>query len=209
MRHLCCMENFIEELRVFAFGGFRPPGCSVLGAWAGEGAAVYAGGEARVQVDPAQVERLQKKALAPLRLDYEVGYERVHGKLARLLTDMVGYVLNGRNLEEAIRIVQTVQTEELPHLAARDLHELAKVNGLKNFTEVLEPALRVLLRRKESRGNVLREDYADTDNIEWAKFTVSARESGGIKIWEEPIPEDEDHLPVQQTKTVHPFFKEG
>jgi succinate dehydrogenase/fumarate reductase flavoprotein subunit len=185
------------------------PGCSVLGAWAGENAALYARGEDRVEVDPAQVDRLQKKALAPLSFDYEVGYERVHGKLVRLLTEVVGCVLNGRNLEEAIGIVQKVQTEELPHLAARDLHDLAKVNGLKNFAEVLEPALRVLLRRKESRGNILREDYPDTDNIEWAKFTVSARESGGIKIWEEPIPEDKDHLPVQATKTQHPFFKEA
>lgn len=186
------------------------PGCSVLGVWAGENSAVYAREEDRVRVDPAQVEKLKKRALAPLRLDYEVGYERVHGELARLLTDVVGYVLDGRNLEGAIRMVQKIQTEEMPHLAARDLHDLAKVNGLKNFAEVLEPALRVLVRRKESRGNVLREDYPETDNIEWAKFTVSKKGAvGNIEIWEEPVPEDADHLPIQRTKTVHPFFKEG
>jgi fumarate reductase (CoM/CoB) subunit A len=185
------------------------PGCSVLGAWAGESAAAHASKGERVRTDPVQADRLLTKAIAPLRLDYEVRYERVHGKLAQLLTEVVGYVLDGKNLEEAIGIVQKVQTEELPHLAARDFHDLAKVNGLKNFTEVLEPALQVLLRRKESRGNVLREDYPDTDNIEWAKFTVSARESGRIKIWEEPVPEDGDHLPVQKTKTMHPFFRVG
>lgn len=120
---------------------------------------------------------------------------------------MVDHVLTARNLEKAIAVTRQIKDEELPRLSAKDLHDLAKVNALKNFIEVFEPALRVMLRTKESRGNVLREDYPEVDNIELAKFTVSRKAaSGDIEIWEEPVPEDQDYPPVQRIKTRHPFF---
>jgi succinate dehydrogenase/fumarate reductase flavoprotein subunit len=182
------------------------PGCSVLGAWAGESAAEFAQGRKETEVDLDQVAGLEKRAMEPLHRNGDVFFGTVHGKLEALLMEVIDHVLTGANLRKAIAFTEQTKEEYLPRLSAKDLHDLSKVNGLKNFLEVFEPALRVVLRRKESRGNVLREDYPDIDNVEWAKFTVSAREKGRIRIWEESIPEDDDHLPVQRIKTRHPFF---
>jgi len=185
------------------------PGSSVLGAWAGENAAEYVKACGEVMPDSAQVEELTRKILAPLEREKGLSYHEVHAKVGRLISDVVDHVLVGKNLAAALEAARAIKGEELPRLAARDPHELAKVNGLNNFVEAFEPALMVLLRRQESRGNVLREDYPEIDNIEWAKFTVCKKENDDkIKIWEEPIPEDEDHLPVQRVKVLHPFFAE-
>jgi succinate dehydrogenase/fumarate reductase flavoprotein subunit len=185
------------------------PGSSVLGAWAGENAAESVQGCGEAAPNPAQMEKLAGKVLAPLEREKGLGYHEVHAKIGRLISDVVDHVLVGKNLAGALEAARAIKKEELPRLAAKDPHELAKVNGLKNFVEAFEPALMVLLRRQESRGNVLREDYPEIDNIKWAKFTVCRKEGEEvIKIWEEPIPEDEDHLPVQRVKVLHPFFAE-
>jgi succinate dehydrogenase/fumarate reductase flavoprotein subunit len=183
------------------------PGCSVLGAWAGESAGEFARGQKETRIDLDQVRELEKRAIEPLHRNGDVFFGDVHGKLEALLMKVIDHVLTGANLGKAVAFTEQIKEEDLPRLSAKDLHDLAKVNGLKNFIEVFEPALRVVLRRKESRGNVLREDYPETDNFEWAKFTVSKKgASGNIEIWEEPVPEDRDHLPIQRTKTMHPFF---
>ena len=182
-------------------------GCSVLGAWAGESAAQFAQGRSETRIDLDQAGDIERRAMNPLYRNGHVFFADVHGKLEALLTDVIDHVLTSANLEKAIAVTEQIKEEYLPRLSAKDLHDLAKVNGLKNFIEVFEPALRVVLRRKESRGNVLREDYPETDNIEWAKFTVLKKgATGNIEIWEEPVLEDKDHLPVQRSKTRHPFF---
>jgi len=184
------------------------PGCSVLGAWAGENAADYVKGCEGVMAHPAQVEKLEAEALSPLRLKEGTTFGAVHQDLQSLLNDVIDHVLNQANLEKGLEEIQRIKAEQLPRIKAGDLHELSKVNGLKNFVAVFEPALRVLLRRRESRGNVLREDCPEIDNVKWAKFTVCRRERNDqIKLWEEPIPEDGDHMPFEKKKSIHPFFQ--
>ena len=183
------------------------PGSSVLGAWAGENAGEYVQGCGDIPVDRSQIEELTREALAPLGVAQGVTYGEVHRKLQRILSEDVDHVLSGTNLTRALEEIRQIRAEALPRLKAAEPHELAKVNGLKNFVVAFEPALAVLLRRKESRGNVLREDYPEIDDVEWARFTVCRKEiDGGLKLWEEPVPEDDDHLRVERRKVVHPFF---
>jgi succinate dehydrogenase/fumarate reductase flavoprotein subunit len=184
------------------------PGSSVLGAWAGENAGEWVRGCGDIQPDGSQVEALIGEALAPLEAGRGVTYDEVHGKLERILSEEVDHILNGTRLERALEEIRQIKAESLPRLKAADPHELAKVNGLKSFVTAFEPALAVLLRRKESRGNVLREDYPEIDDLHWASFTVCRMEGGGrLKLWEEPVPEDGDHLRVEKRKVIHPFFQ--
>jgi succinate dehydrogenase/fumarate reductase flavoprotein subunit len=196
-----CSDGAYQGMSLSLHGG------SVTGAWAGENAAQYVEGRGLDPADRAQAEELIRQARYPLEFAKGISYGQSHEKLERLLVEVVGHVLNGKNLELALQTARAIKGEDLPRLSARDPHELGKINGLKNFTEMFEPALMVLLRRKESRGNILREDYPETDNIDWTKFTVFRKEIEGIKFWEEPIPEDEDHLPYEKTRMLHPFFK--
>lgn len=186
------------------------PGSSVVGAWAGENAGEYVRGSGDIRVERSQAEELIGETLAPLDAARGMTYGEVHRKLEKILSEDVDHVLNGKNLERALERLQQIRTEDLPRLKAADPHELAKVNGLKNFVVAFEPALAVLLRRKESRGNILREDYPETDDFEWGKFTLCRKEAGGgIRLWEEPVPEDEDHLRAERKKATHPYFVNG
>jgi succinate dehydrogenase/fumarate reductase flavoprotein subunit len=183
------------------------PGSSVVGAWAGERAAEYVRGSETAGADRAQAEELVRWALTPLKVEKGVEFEEIHARLRRLYIEVIDHVLDGRNIEHALETACAIKAEDSPRLSARDPHELTKVNALKNFLDVFELALMALSRRKESRGNVLRADCPETDNAEWAKFTVLKKEKNGIRIWEEPIPEDEDHLPFERKKTLHSYFR--
>jgi succinate dehydrogenase / fumarate reductase flavoprotein subunit len=184
------------------------PGCSVMGAWAGESASAQVREREAGKVNSAQVGELASRALAPLARDKGVSFQQAHKRFERLYVDVIDRVLTAESLERSLQVARSVRSEDLPRMTARDPHELTKVNALKNFVGAFEAVLMVLLRRKESRGNVLREDCPETDNVEWAKFTVLKKEWGdAIRLWEEPIPEDDEHTPHEKTKTVHSFFR--
>ncbi|MBM2811542.1 MAG: fumarate reductase [Chloroflexi bacterium] len=183
------------------------PACSVTGAWAGESAADFVRGAAATPPDPEQVDELIERALAPLQREDGASFPVVHELFQRMYLEEMGNVLHAERLERALSQAEAIRTEELPRLSASDPHDLAKVNALKNFAEMLAPALTVLLRRQESRGNILREDYPFIDNENWGCYTVFRRRpDGGTDFWEEPIPEDAEY-PVARVKTGHPFFR--
>ncbi len=181
------------------------PEASVLGAWAGENAAEYVKGCGKSEEDMDQVGGLIEKTLAPLSVGQGVSFKQIHTKIERLVTEVIDHVLHGKRLEQAVEVVEDLKSKEINRLVASNPHELAKVHALKNFIECFEQSLRVLLRRTESRGNVLREDYPVIDNSRWAQFTVLRKEAQGVRIWEEPIPEDRPQ--VEKVKIPHPFFR--
>jgi len=183
------------------------PEASVVGAWAGESAAEFTKECAENVLDQRQVESLVAKALAPLNQDagQKVSFGVLHSKLENFIVKDIDHILNGGRLDHALETVGEIKAREVDRLAAADPHELAKVHALKNFIECFEPAARVVLRRTESRGNVLRDDYPFIDNSQWAKFTVFRKEAESVRIWEEPLPEDRPR--VEKAKIPHPFFR--
>ena len=195
---ICCDGAYIRMSQSL-------PEASVLGAWAGENAAEYVKGCGKSEEDRDQVGRLIEKTLAPLKIGQGVSFKQIHSNIERLVTEVIDHVLHGERLKQAAEVVEDLKSKEVNRLVASNPHELAKVHALKNSIECFEQSLRVLLRRTESRGNVLREDFPEIDNTQWAQFTVLRKEALGVRIWEEALPEDRPQ--VEKVKILHPFFR--
>ncbi len=51
-----------------------------------------------------------------------------------------------------------------------------------------EMILQSVLFRQESRGFVYREDFPDTDNINWLKWVMVGRGEDGVQAWAQDFP---------------------
>jgi succinate dehydrogenase/fumarate reductase flavoprotein subunit len=85
---------------------------------------------------------------------------------------------------------------------------LARVNGLKLSLPIMKLILQIMEHRKESRGNILREDYPHTDNDHWLTHTVVQRLSEReTSLRDIPVPEDWWIFRPQKGKFLHPYFQ--
>ncbi len=191
--------------------GGHLPFCSVTGDWAGEAAGKYAAETARSPLITKQVDAAAEAIQAPLQRRDGLPYDQVHRQLGELLMEKVGLVLNAERLEYALQKVLELREEQVPRLRARDFHELAKVLGIMQYTQVLEATLRAYLYRKESRVAFIREDFPVIDNVNWVKMVVVQRENNGLRLWDEPLPDSFHVDPVRPTQHLHLVFrsKEG
>jgi succinate dehydrogenase/fumarate reductase flavoprotein subunit len=135
-------------------------------------------------------------------------YREVHERVKSIFIEL-GTILNESKLTQAIDKIQAIREDDVRDLRATNPHDLVKVLGLSNVTEVGELVLRFLKHRTESRGSVLREDFPYTGNECWLVRTFSRKQANGeIVLWDEPIPEEEwvFRKPVRE-KILHPFFR--
>ncbi len=92
-----------------------------------------------------------------------------------------------KSLTGAIEKIESIKAD-LPKMKAKDYHELMVCNETKAMALVAELMLRSALERKESRGFHYREDYPETDNKNWLKWTVADNVDGKVVISTEDIP---------------------
>jgi len=76
----------------------------------------------------------------------------------------------------------------VPHLTAKDAHELRLVHETKNMILSAEMKLRASLFRKESRGTHYREDYPRRNDPNWLAWVKIGMVDGQMKLSKEPIP---------------------
>lgn len=181
--------------------------CSVTGHWAGEAAAAHAAGVQPGAPKREQVEAAIRGITAPLNRADGVLYESVHRRLGELLMAKLGLVLHAERLEFVLQRLLEIRDEEVSRLRARDLHELAKVWGLMNYTQLLEAILRAYLYRTESRVAFIREDYPVIDNVNWVKMVVVQNRGAYLRLWDEPLPESFHLIPVRPTQNPHLVFR--
>ena len=188
--------------------GGHLPFCSVTGHWAGETAAEFA---QRAKLKPLiedQVAQAVDDMEAPLKRPDEVLYAPVHRRLGELVMEKVGLVLRADRLQAALDELNALRSNEISRLHARDTHDLAKVWGLKHYTDVLEATLRAYLYRTESRVAFIREDYPVIDNVNWVKMVVVQKDGQNLKLWDEPLPESFHVVPVRPTQHMHLVFRQ-
>ena len=186
--------------------GQQLTGCAVMGRWAGRGACaalkeLHDWAEPDDTVACERVESLLERASHGA---YE--YVRVHEKVQSILTAVVGYELAEDKFVMALEHLANVRTE-VTGIRATDLHDLVKAISLQSFCEVFEVVLRVMMRRKESRGNVIRVDEPYTDNVNWLSYTRVRRGNGGIlEMWEDQRPDTTDYIPVRRARVLSSYF---
>ncbi len=144
-----------------------------------------------------------EEVLAPLKVPKGMGSDEFTRRLLEnLIPYRIAYLRDEPTLKEALAKVQRLRQETLQKVIARDPHELVKANEMRSMVWVAEMILQSVLFRQESRGFVYREDYPNTDNVNWLKWVMICKEESGVKVWGEGFPTPYIQPPVG----IYPAF---
>ena len=180
--------------------------CAVGGWYAGAAAAKTAGQDTGGQLVKAQVDGLAKSMIEPIERRDGPDFGAVRDELEALYGTDITEVLNADRLGGILARIEDIRCRLAPNMRADEPRDLAKVLGMSNFLQCMEISVRVVQRRTESRGNVLREDFPYIDNENWLNYTFVGRGSNGDLVFnEEPIPEH--HRIPEREMVLHPFFR--
>ncbi|MBC7246293.1 MAG: FAD-binding protein [Actinobacteria bacterium] len=141
------------------------------------------------RIDGAQAAALRKEIFAPARRD-GAGVSALD-----LVREVQGAMTPVRysnwkseaRMWEALGMVLKVK-DRLSGLKAEDPHDLARCNEARSMALCAEMFYRASLERKESRGWFVREDYPDTDNVNWLKWIIIHDREGEMVLSTEDIP---------------------
>lgn len=191
--------------RLFAAGEAAAPSAVVTGlaaaatsgARAGASAAALARDSDDVAPDAEQIEELRRHTFAPLNDGRNRALEP-ETVLLDLQEAVIPYdrllLRHGDRMAAALQRVEKLRDEDVPQLHAYDLHYLRLCHEVANLTLAAELQLKACIRRTETR-NILREDYPETDNVDWLKWIFVRNDAGGQQWWTEDVPLD--RYPVQ------------
>lgn len=163
--------------------------CLVSGPRAGRFAAEYSKEIGEVKIEEEMVNDLKKYVLSPLEKKEGIEPDTAIIALQEAIMPYEVFVIpRQEKLENALKEVIRIRDNQLPLLFAYDPHYLTLANEARNMVKCAEIWLRCALERKESRHGLWKEDYPETDNIEWLKWMIVKEECGAMKISSDPIP---------------------
>ena len=169
-------------------GGWATCITATTGYSAGEAAAQFVQGHDAVAFD---------EAYAASRLEAFTGYLGKDGIAPKdVISDMrevmsapdIALMKTGKGLSRGLDRVEEIRAEVLPHLGARDPHELAKLFEATSTVLLTELCLNAALMRKESRAGHYREDYPERDNEHWLKWIEQKQVDGKREVHTVPVP---------------------
>jgi succinate dehydrogenase / fumarate reductase flavoprotein subunit len=170
----------------------------VFGKRAGEYAAKFAREHGAVKLDTAEIDAVEKRALAPFERDGGEGPYQVQDALQETMQDLVGIVRAQGEMERALDIITTLK-ERACRVSVKGNREYNPgwhtALDLDNLLTVSEAITRSALERKESRGGHFRDDYPDK-SAEYATFNLVIKKGPGgeMALSREPIPPMPEHL---------------
>jgi len=136
-----------------------------------------------------QIREKVDEVMAPVRRSEDITADQITHRLQEILVPYpVAYIRNQARLLDALEKVQVLSRIDVPRVGASNPHELVKANEVRSMTCVAEMILKSVLCRRESRGYVYREDYPNTDNINWLKWIMIKQCSSGMEIWAQDFP---------------------
>jgi succinate dehydrogenase / fumarate reductase flavoprotein subunit len=152
-------------------------------------AAEYAAGLAAVpDVNYELATQLKQKIFAPMTRTAGVSALELVRAIQNAMTPVrYSNWKSEDRMKEALGMVLDVKSK-LPELKAADPHDLARCNEAASMALCAEMFYRASLERKESRGWFVREDYPETDNVNWLKWIILQNKDGEIAISTERIP---------------------
>jgi succinate dehydrogenase/fumarate reductase flavoprotein subunit len=143
---------------------------------------------AEPKVDLAHAQELKEGMFQPLQRESGIApTELVHAIQEAVAPIKYSNWRSEERMKEALGMVLDVRAK-LPELKARDTHDLAACNEAKSMALCAEMFYRASLERKESRGWFVREDFPETDNVNWLKWIILKDKDGEMTLSTEDIP---------------------
>jgi len=184
------------------------PFAAVSGAIAGTSAAKYAKDIEEASVDEAQVQELRAVTLAPLNRKRGVEPDHVVLALQEIVSPKeVSIIIEESRLRKALEQIEDIASTQLPFVIAYDPHYLRMAHEAQNMVLCAQMWLKSILQRKESRGALLREDYPETDNVNWLKWVTIQKGKEGMETATENVPIEQYPLKPKREKFLHPMWQ--
>ncbi|KXA98051.1 hypothetical protein AKJ40_04960, partial [candidate division MSBL1 archaeon SCGC-AAA259M10] len=161
--------------------------------WSGETSAKYASERAEKigvsEPNTKQINAEKRRVESFLRSKPDDGLipSQVQKKIRDLMWDKMWIIKNREGIKEAISGLQKIREEDIPKMGLESttrkgnfawLHALEVINMLT----VSELMARASLKRKESRGSHVVEEYPEKNDDNWRKIIVIKQEKGEPKI---------------------------
>ncbi len=167
------------------------PYCMAMGTIAGREAAQWAATREKPTIDKAQVEMLQRNALALLEREDGTMVYQVKSVLQDIVVGAIGYGRTEEGLTLALKEVERYKSEVIPNLSVSNKSKrfnLEWINALefKNLILIAECIIRNALIRTESRGLHDRWDFPSPDP-NWYKNIHLRLVDGELKQWTTPV----------------------
>lgn len=180
--------------------GATPPPCRLRGSgltWAGvssllaeQSVADYAAVAADPVIHEDQVARYKESIFAPMQRKSGLNPRVAIRKLQEVITPPRYSIRKSKErLEEALEVINTVydlaDNEVSPE---EDFHMLGLCHDLRNMTYCAELYMKAALKREETRGWHVREDYPEKDDSNWRKWIIQKIDNGKMSISTKDIP---------------------
>jgi len=158
------------------------------GYCAGKCAADYAARNTWVGTTSHLVREEEARTLAPLKRNKGSSYQEVGDVLRRIMVENVGPTRTRTSLETAERKIKAL-APHLEEIKAKDPHELMRAIETASLLKVGEIMIYPSLFRKESRfiPYYYREDFPDTDNVNWCGQVLVKQMNGKIVTEFKPL----------------------
>lgn len=174
------------------FGGCELGWAVLSGSRVGEKVGRYIDEQSTLNLSDAWYKSSGEKRLSSLRkyLDNVDGVQPDIVK-QKIFSCMIPYDVvhsDAAHLQNAIETINSIRSEYLTKMWARDYHELKEAIEVESLLDVSEMILRSELVRKESRVGVRRKDYPKMDNIHWLKWITIQKIGNAMILGEEAIP---------------------
>ena len=170
----------------------------------GKSSAEYARTVTDFEIDEEEVERITHKLTEPLRHPQGVDPSHVVIAVQEALFPYDVYILRTeKKMQEALRRIQEIKTQDVPRLRALDAHGLRFALEARNMVLSAEVMLTAALYRKESRGSHLRLDYPEIDNENWMKWILVELRDDGLALRTKDIPIDRYPLRPEHKRELH------
>jgi len=181
--------------------------CAAMGWFAGENAAREALDGAEQPPDKQQISDRIQALNAPMLRNGGLSYAELRDRIHQLYATQMGMTVDGERGAGILETLKSFIAHELPKGRATEPREACRIHSLRNFAQMLVPVVTTIIHRKESRGNVLREDFPMIDNEQWLAFTqLRQRPDGSFEIWDKRVGVPANIAPAV---TRHPFFEDA
>ncbi|MEW6667051.1 MAG: FAD-dependent oxidoreductase [Thermodesulfobacteriota bacterium] len=167
------------------------PFCMAMGYVAGKEAAARAKTMNVPDLDGSQVDELCHETLAPLERKEGANVIELKKKIQNLMSTCNMYQRNEKDLEIALKELETIRKEEAPVVCVSTKNRRFNIEWLhaiefRNMLDVAEMSMGCAIRRKETRGLHERADYPAEDP-EWLRNNVVTRVGQAMQFATEPV----------------------
>jgi succinate dehydrogenase/fumarate reductase flavoprotein subunit len=187
----------------------RNRGTGLMNAWfmarlAGASAAQSAGAGEQGSVNYEQADALKQEIYAPLKRESGMTPNEMVWRVQNFVHP-IKYTAwrHEQRLTEALNGVLELKAK-LPTLVASDSHYLSAANECRSMVLAAEMLFRASLKRRESRGWFIREDYPDRDDRNPPRWVVLERQGDQMAVSTEDLPiEGYKYRPDNAAQAAH------